>query len=264
MLVAWLLGLILMVGAWLGWRGRAQRAALESPPDAALEHELDARLPWRACLSPGQRTRHLRQAQRLLQRLNFYGCNGLEVQPQQAALICGIAALLWLRDDSRPFPKLRSVLLYPAAFGVRDPEPDELGLVWDEPVETLGESWDGQRVVLSWADVEAALAGDAVNVVIHEFTHQLDDLAPAAEGAPPLPDYRDWSRIMRAEFEALQQRDSPVIDPYGAQSPGEFFAVVVEAYFQDGWALRHHHPELYALIAGYLGFESDGLEWADR
>ena len=257
--LALLLGLALLLVHLLMRRGgQAARQDIVAP-DPALARLLDAQLPWRACLTSSQRERHLRHTQRLLQRLEFFGCNGFEVQLQQAQLVCGIAALLWLRDDSEPFPALRSVLLYPAAFGVRDPEPDELGLVWDEPLETLGESWSAQRVVLSCAAVEAALAGDPLNVVVHEFSHQLDDLAPEAEGAPPLTDFSDWSRIMASEFAALQERDSPVIDPYGAQSPAEFFAVVMESYFQDGPALHQQHPALYRLLASYVGFETRGM-----
>ena len=257
--------LLLLAVGLLWWVWRSPRAVLKPvhvPPE--LPPQLDQNLPWRSLLNAEQRARHERQTQRLIEQLQFIGCNGLQVTEQQVVLVCGIAALLCLGAEQPPFPQLRTVLLYPAAFGVRDPEPDELGLVWDEPVETLGESWSGQRVVLSWADVEAALAGDPVNVVVHEFAHQLDDAAPQAEGAPPLADYTEWSRVMQAEFASLQAGEGPVIDPYGAQSPGEFFAVVVESFFQEGPALRQHHPELYSLIAGYLGFESDALEWPDR
>lgn len=257
--LALLLGLALLAGLYCMQRGGRGAAHTIEAPNPALARLLDAQLPWRRCLTSAQRDRHLRHTQRLLQRLDFYGCNGFEVTLQQAQLVCGLAALLWLRDDSEPFPALRSVLLYPAAFGVRDPEPDELGLVWDEPLETLGESWSAQRVILSWEAVEAALGGDPLNVVVHEFSHQLDDLAPEAEGAPPLPEYAQWSRIMGAEFEALQHCESPVIDPYGAQSPAEFFAVVMESYFQNGPALHELHPELYQLLADFVGFETRQL-----
>lgn len=255
--------LLLLAVGLLWWVWRSPRPVLKSvrvPPE--LPPRLDQNLPWRGLLNAEQRARHERQTQRLIEQLQFIGCNGLQVTDEQIVLVCGIAALLCLGAEQPPFPQLRTVLLYPAAFGVRDPEPDELGLVWDEPVETLGESWSGQRVVLSWADVEAALAGDPVNVVVHEFAHQLDDAAPQAEGAPPLPDYKEWSRVMQAEFAALPAGEGEVIDPYGAQSPVEFFAVVVEAYFQSGAALAEQHPALYRLMARYFGFDTDGLAWS--
>ncbi|MFP5307732.1 MAG: zinc-dependent peptidase, partial [Gammaproteobacteria bacterium] len=72
------------------------------------------------------------------------------------------------------------------------------------------------------------------------------------EGAPLLSDYTRWSEVMTREFERLQRhRRPPVLDPYGAESPGEFFGVVTEAFFQRGPELRRHHAELYALLREY-------------
>src|SRR3546814_5388482 len=113
---------------------------------------------------------------------------------------------------------MHSVLLYPDAFLVQHDEPDEFGLVNDDPVEQIGESWPGDRVVLSWADVLAALRGDAVNVVVHEFAHQLDDSNPHSEGAPPLADYTQWSTVMQHEYERLRRhRRPPVSDTYRSE-----------------------------------------------
>jgi Mlc titration factor MtfA (ptsG expression regulator) len=42
-----------------------------------------------------------------------------------------------------------------------------------------------------------------------------------------------------------------MLDPYGAESPGEFFGVVTEAFFQRPVELRRHHAELYRLLADF-------------
>jgi Mlc titration factor MtfA (ptsG expression regulator) len=42
---------------------------------------------------------------------------------------------------------------------------------------------------------------------------------------------------MRAAFPTL-------LDTYGATDPAEFFAVSVEAFFEQPHALRAHHPKL--------------------
>src|SRR3546814_19041381 len=108
---------------------------------------------------------------------------------------------------------MHSGRLYPDAFRVQQHGPDEFGLFNDDPVEQIGESWQGDRVVLSWADVLAALRGDAVNVVVHEFAHQLDDANPHSEGATPLADYTQWSTVMQHEYERLRRhRRPPVFD----------------------------------------------------
>lgn len=245
-------------GAWL-WRHWSRPVPVE--PLREAERERLARwLPIVATLTPTQRERHAAQVAQFLADKQFYGCNGLDVSPDMALAIAGTACLLTVRRQGPPYPALRSVLVYPDAFRVRDPEPDELGLVFDEGVELSGESWDGQRIIVSWADVEAALDGDPVNVVAHECAHQLDDEAPQAEGAPLLADYDEWSRIMQAEYDRLCEHGSPVIDDYGCESPAEFFAVCVESYLQRGAELAHHHPALYGLLCSHFQLNTAHLD----
>ncbi|MES0873886.1 zinc-dependent peptidase [Sinimarinibacterium thermocellulolyticum] len=246
--VALVLGLALLLRSMFR-RRRPRIVAAE--PDGWRER-LDALVPQAALVPPALRPRYLDAVGRFLREKRFVGCNGLVVVDDMRIAVAGLACLLLLREGAKLFPLVHSVLLYPDRFYVRVDTPDELGLVSDEPVEQIGESWTGDRVILSWTDVQAALDGDAVNVVLHEFAHQLDDENPATEGAPAMRDYTRWSAVMAREFERLQRhRRPPVLDPYGAQSPGEFFGVATEAFFQRGPELARHHGELYALLRDY-------------
>jgi Mlc titration factor MtfA (ptsG expression regulator) len=110
-------------------------------------------------------------------------------------------------------------------------------------------------VILSWEDVAAALDGADYNVVVHEFAHQLDYDAPGTVGAPALADYRDWAAAFSEAFEILRRDGSPVIDPYGAEDPAEFFAVAVEAFIQCPDELAAAHPDLYRVLADYLAID---------
>lgn len=249
---------LLSVAALLWWllRGEA-RVAQPLPED--WRARLPA-IPHRALLDAVQRERYEACVETFLRDKRFIGCAGLDVSDDMRIAVAALACLLILRPSTRVFPALRSVLLYPEAFLVPQTEPDEDGLVSDDPVEHIGESWSAERVILSWADVEAALAGDEVNVVVHEFAHQLDDESPEVEGAPLLHDYGRWSAVMQREYERLQRhRRPPVLDPYGAENPAEFFAVVTEAYFQRGAELRRHHAELYELLRAYYGLDTAAL-----
>ena len=216
---------------------------------------LASRLPHVARLTPELRARFEPRVMEFLARKKFYGCNDLAVTEEMRLLVAGQACLLILRDDARVYPSLRSVLLYPTAFWVRHEEPDEAGLVYEDEVLQVGESQQWGRVILSWEDVEAALDGDPVNVPAHEFAHQLNDESPH-EGAPLLADYTRWSKVMASAYQELRERGSPVLDDYGTEGPGEFFAVATEAYFQSGRALRQHHRELYELLEDYYLIET--------
>lgn len=243
---------------WRWWRKpRRTRAALALPPE--WRTRVYTLVPQTRYLGNAQRARYEQCVEEFLGSKRFIGCGGLEVDDEMRIATAGLACLMLMRAHVPVFPLLRSVLLYPDRFFVHSDEPDELGLVYDEPVEHIGESWQGDRVALSWADVQAALDGDEINVVVHEFAHQLDDENPETEGAPAMRDYARWSEVMTREFKRLQRhRRPPVLDPYGAESPGEFFGVVSEAYFQRGAELRLHHAELYELLREYYLLDTAG------
>lgn len=268
MSTGWLLALIIglavtvIVGPILSLRTLARvQMRRQAQAQARLPQDwratLDREVPHAAWVPAASRARYESQVQDFLMHKRFVGCNGLDVSDEMRVSVAGLACLLTLRPGAAVFPAVRSVLIYPEAFLVHHEEPDEFGLVSDGPVEQIGESWQGDRVVLSWADVRAALDGDAVNVVAHEFAHQLDDESPEAEGAPALRDYTRWAQVMEYEFKRLRRhRRPPVLDPYGAESPAEFFGVVTEAYFQRGADLQRHHAELYELLRDYYGLDT--------
>jgi hypothetical protein len=99
---------------------------------------------------------------------------------------------------------------------------------------------------------------DADNVILHEFSHQLDILDGEADGVPPLPShmaYRTWTAVLADEFGRLN-RDvdrgrRTVLDEYGATRLPEFFAVATEAFFEKPRQLKRKHPGLYAQLCVY-------------
>ena len=67
----------------------------------------------------------------------------------------------------------------------------------------------------------------------------------------------DARRVRESARIALAQPGPRVLDPYGAESPAEFFGVASEAFFQRGAELAQHHPRLYGLLRAYYGFDTD-------
>jgi len=176
--------------------------------------------------------------------------------------------LLHRRTDY--FPGLLTILVYPLTYMVE--EKRQVGEhVWEEgTVSRLGET--GRRMgslVLSWGAVKhgAADPADGKNVVLHEFAHQLDFENHAADGVPRLATREQqlaWSEVMRSEFASLRAADESgiptLLNTYGATEPAEFFAVSVEAFFEQPHALRAHHPKLYAELRKY--FQQDPVEYS--
>ena len=116
----------------------------------------------------------------------------------------------------------------------------------------IGEAWERGPVILSWADILDTLDEPGLNVVIHEMAHKLDMLTGEVNGLPPLhPGMKieDWSRAFNAAYEQLcrdADRGRPTaLDPYAAESPGEFFAVISEAFFETPGRVAETWPAVY-------------------
>lgn len=231
---------------------RRRWAALLTPDQ---ERRLAEVVPLYRRLPASARERLAERTAAFLAHVRFVGCGGVEIDDDMRLAVAGQACLLCLRDGADVFPGVREILIYPDAFWVRHEDPDDLGLVDDEPQLLSGEAWEQGRVILSWEDVAAALDGADYNVVVHEFAHQLDYDAPGTVGAPALADYSDWAAAFGEAFETLRRDGSPVIDPYGAENPAEFFAVAAETFVQRPDELAAAHPELYRVLADYLAID---------
>ena len=49
----------------------------------------------------------------------------------------------------------------------------------------------------------------------------------------------------------VRRRKRTAIDPYAAESPAEFFAVMSEAFFEIPFTLRQEYPEVYRQLAAF-------------
>jgi Mlc titration factor MtfA (ptsG expression regulator) len=278
------LSALLLPPWWQARRHRALRAL--APPDFWLR-VIARRVPLVAQLPPELRARLHQRMRVFLAEVPFIGCRGLEVTEEMRVTIAAQACLLILQRGDDAFARVRQVLLYHDAFRVHVRHQDAAGVVIDSDDVRAGESWHEGQVVLSWTDVldGAADPHDGFNVVLHEFAHQLDDMHGLShdidpEGHVPAPEAAgDWTRTLDAAYRRLvaqvarQERahagghahhadhgGHPVLDPYGASDPCEFFAVVTEAFFEQGAALRAHEPDLYAALSRFYRLDPAG--WA--
>ena len=91
-----------------------------------------------------------------------------------------------------------------------------------------------------------------LNVVFHEFAHQIDSAGGKGDDSTVLKDtssYIAWARVLQKDYEKLRQaaeRNSPAfLNKYGAVDPAEFFAVATEFFFEKPKELKQIHPDLY-------------------
>jgi Mlc titration factor MtfA (ptsG expression regulator) len=248
--------IITAVTAWclFQWSQRRRRGKLfrkPLPPDWL--RILERNVPLYARLPVDLRPVLHGCIQLFLDEKEFFGCAGLAVTDEMRLTIAGNASLLLLKRDDPRFTGFTSILVYPETYVARE-------IQYDGPVEVhgqsarAGESWHRGPVILSWGDILRGIREDhdGHNVVLHEFAHKLDEENEIMDGLPILrhsADYREWTEVLRKEYDALQKRldngGNPVLDSYATVSPAEFFAVATESFFEKPGPMKEKLPELY-------------------
>jgi len=245
------------------------RRVLAQPLPAAAQATLARYLPVYRRMPPDLQQQLQGLIRQFLHEKKFIGCEGLEVSDDMAVLIAAQACMLLLNRPSKVYPALHTILLYPTEFVAPRAHVGPGGVVTPGHQSMLGESWDDGRVVLAWDAVLRGMSdwSDGHNVVLHEFAHQLDSESGRANGAPYLGNpasYREWSEVLTRDYNNLRlhalYHQHTVMDPYGATSPAEFFAVATETFFEKPYQMAEHHGELYAELSKY--YRVDPRQWA--
>jgi len=249
-----------------GGKERRRKIARARPfPDAWRSILEESVLLYRR-LPPEDRAELHGHVQVLLAEKWFEGADGLEVSDRMKLIIAAQAAVLLLHRSTDFFPKLTSVLLYPAEYAVQEEVETEDGLIEEVDEARIGESWQLGTLVLSWEDVERDLESAVQNVVLHEFAHQLDAETGDTNGAPVLAD-RDlrsrWTDVLSDAYDRLVEADEAgeetLLDPYGTEDPAEFFAVATEGFFLIPRELAEEEADLYAVLSEF--FRQDPARW---
>ena len=209
-----------------------------------------------------------------LARKNIVGAAEFEVNELIRIQIAAQACILILELDVDYYDGWSEIIVYPGQFAKTHEEIDEFGVVHTTRDPLAGEAWLGGPVVLSHADLaqteNAIDRGDGYNVVIHEFAHKLDMLNGEANGYPPLHrgmSKETWKRTFLAAYlafckqvdkaDALARKDGGraldaiPIDPYAAENPAEFFAVISEVFFEMPELVQVTFPLVYQQLKAF-------------
>jgi MtfA peptidase len=247
-----------MFGTLKRWR-RERILKAQAIPEPLWRDALES-LPFLAIYTDAELVRLRQKVVLFLHAKSIVGARGHRVTPRQRVVVALQACVLVLNLDLAFYDGWVSIIIYPDEFVPGWEWEDEAGVVHRNDDPMAGEAMAGGPVILSWADVEASTDWNAsgMNLAIHEFAHKIDMRNGDANGCPPLPAEMPphvWKKIMLAAYEHFQMRvargDRTAIDPYAAESPAEFFAVLSEVFFVDPTLLRHEYVAVYQQFARF-------------
>ena len=238
------------------WR---RKRVLGRPPfDERAWAEVLESYPFTRPLSAEERGRLRDYVILFLDEKAIVGARGLEVSSGMRLDIAAQACMLILNLDLGFFRGWSEVIVYPGEFVAEYDYVDHDGVQHHVEEPMTGESWLAGPVILSWADAERRGEGRGYNVVIHEFAHKLDMLNGDANGYPPLHagmSRDEWTRVFEEAYRDFSDRvergEQTGVDPYAAESPAEFFAVLSEAFFEIPGIVRAEHGEVYGQLAAF-------------
>ena len=198
----------------------------------------------------------------------FIGVN-IEVTDEMKVIIAFYACLLLLhKTTTNCYDNLKTIIIYPNAVAFENLQA-EGGIYTKEKFLIDGQAAN-DTVIIIWHDAKKEayhLRHD--NVIVHEFTHEIDFMDGEIDGIPPIErsKYDEWSRVLFGDFKklsdvTLKNRDwgkYKLLGSYAATNEAEFFAVVSERFFESPHSLKKHFPELYNELKDFYNIDTLNL-----
>ena len=244
----------------MGWFTRWRRARIlkRAALDGRAWRAAAERYPFVVTLTPAEKERLRELVVLFLHEKSMHGAGGLELRDEMRIAIAVQACILVLNLGLDWYAGWHEIIVYPGEFVAEYEYVDEDGVAHVVRESMSGESWLQGPVILSWADAGAGGQEAGYNVVIHEFAHKLDMINGDANGFPPLHagmDARRWSDTFAAAYQnfcgCVDRGEHTEIDPYAAEHPSEFFAVLSEAFFELPLVVQSQYPAVYDELASF-------------
>jgi Mlc titration factor MtfA (ptsG expression regulator) len=237
-------------------RSQPGRSGGDIEPD--LWQRIEQRLPFLDHLTEEERRQLRGLSQAFLDSKQFHGAHDFPVGDEIRLTIALQACLLILYLGLDHYDDWIGIVVYPGDFVIPRQLMDEAGVVHEYDDAVLGEAWQGGPVLLSWFEEGEEPGG--VNVVLHEFAHKLDMRSGTADGMPVLPSStarRAWKAAFEPAYSDFCRRvecgEDTLLDPYAAEAPAEFFAVMVESFYEDPDVLCAEYPAVYEQLCQFFG-----------
>lgn len=247
--------------------------SVRRPLPGSIQEWLSVSVPVYRYLNQAQQSKLRKRMSVFLAEKLFEGCAGLTVTDEMKCVIAAYGSLLILEEPSGYYPELSAILIYPDDYiaPVYTENPD--GVVTEGEERRQGESWDSGSVVLSWSDIRNTTlnSGNAHNLIIHEFAHQLDDqygLSAGIRTDGTTSGGDEWTLDLAKIYTDLLDasrwnRNVKPLDLYGATSPAECFAVVMEAFIESPRKLQLRYGNAYRQLTDFFGIDP-GRMWGYR
>ena len=201
-----------------------------------------------AKLSEADKNKFDLRFEKFLLSVHINGANA-EVEDLDRVLIGAAAIIPVYNIPDWEYVNLREILLYPGNFNT---DFDQHGT--ERSISGMVGTGHMQNVMIlnKWELRQGFINNkNQHNTAIHEFVHLIDKMDGTLDGVPeillPRKFIAQWQVLLENTMQAIRRGESD-INPYGATSAVECFAVVSEYFFEQPEVFASNHPELNKML----------------
>ena len=225
-----------------------RKAILSQPFPRSWENILVAQVAYFNALDDAAKDRFRKLVMVFLDETRITGIR-TDVDEQTRVLVAASAIIPIFRFPDWEYRSLGEVLIYPDSFD------DSYQSSGSDPRNILGMVGTGHLSGVMILSKPALISGfsihsDGNNVGIHEFAHLVDAADGSIDGIPPgaPPELvASWVKWVSRELSSQTETRSHV-KPYAYTNEAEYFAVLVEYFFEQPATLKKKNPELYEMM----------------
>ena len=195
----------------------------------------------------------------------FIGVN-LEPTDEMKVIIAFYACLLLLhKTTTNCYNNVKTIIIYSHAVALDNIQASH-GIYTKEKFLIDGQATT-DTVVIIWNDAKKeAYHLRHNNVIVHEFTHEIDFMNGEIDGVPPIENskydawikefYGDYKKLNAVVLKNREWGKYKLLGAYAAENEAEFFAVVTERFFESPQNLKKHFPELYSELKDFFKLDT--------
>jgi Mlc titration factor MtfA (ptsG expression regulator) len=200
-------------------------------------------------LEPNQQIEFEHRVAELIKSTKFRGKQGIKVNDEMRILIAATGVMISFGFEKFEYLNLEEIYIYPEDYY------SEINKVYH-----LGEFNPRRKLlVLSWKHFKEGfdISNDNFNVGIHEFAHVLffNKLVKSDfESKSFIKKYREKQDLLINSDKLIRILDLKYLRGYAYSNEYEFFAVMLEAFFETPHSFKANFPKLYDIVLDMLNF----------
>ncbi len=197
---------------------------------------LENNLPYFKNLTEKEKELFARRVVTFSKAKKWFGQKGLQVTDEMMILISASAVQLTFGLSYYLMPHFHTIKLYPDIYLNRFTKNKHKGEVNPRGI-----------IVLSWKHFKKGyeIPNDKINLGLHEMAHALD-ISALTHGSEYLQFLFERFRTnFKDEYRDFIEHKIEFLRAYGRTNKKEFFAVLIETYFENPQELKDKLPELY-------------------